>query len=222
MLSMSAAGIAALDCFYNMLKESNCPDFFLDQNDASVYPMMKFRDSFTYAMNLIKAGAGWFVEHNDTLFIIPLPQMKFDNQNRLHSSDSPAINWIDGIREYYWHDVRVDSRLVLNPRSITIEEFIATRNVEHRRVMAERIGLERIFSEANVKLLDSDIDYSGERQLLRLTLNSDEPIVVVKVICPSTGRVYFLRVPPDCTNIQNAIAWTFGLSGSQYKPVVET
>ena len=37
-----------------------------------------------------------------------------------------------------------------------------------------------------------------------------------------TRQTYFLRVPPNLRTAREAVAWTFGLSGLQYRPEKET
>lgn len=49
-----------------------------------------------------------------------------------------------------------------------------------------------------------------------------EAIVMVEVICPTTGRRYGLRVPPGMTTAKEAVAWTFGLRPNQYRPSIHT
>ncbi len=89
--------------------------------------------------------------------------------------------------------------------------------------MIERMGMERFLSEANVKQLDQDTDAGGERRLLRVPLKDDEDIVCLCVRCPSTGRQYMLRVPPDMKGCHQAAAWMAGFTNpAKYKPVIET
>jgi len=46
-------------------------------------------------------------------------------------------------------------------------------------------------------------------------------IAFLQVKDSSTGKTYFLKVPPDMRDVQEAKAWTFGLSKKQYKPLME-
>jgi hypothetical protein len=56
-----------------------------------------------------------------------------------------------------------------------------------------------------------------------VTLTDDEPIVVVSVHCPSTGRQYLVRVPRDTRTGRAAVAWTAGFDNpDDYAPVEET
>ena len=46
----------------------------------------------------------------------------------------------------------------------------------------------------------------------------------VKVVCPSTGKSTFLRVDvsvPQTSTPLGAIAWTFGMTENEYKPIFE-
>lgn len=74
---------------------------------------------------------------------------------------------------------------------------------------------------AKAKAIQTDQD--GKRVLYRIDWRDDEPIVAVKVQCPSTGQIYFLRVPPAIKTCRAAVAWTFGFDKvSTYQPLLET
>jgi hypothetical protein len=145
-------------------------------------------------------------------------------------------SWIDvagsGLRELpphlarlrlRWRGVPVDERVAFRPETLSIGEILTERNAELRRVMIERFGFERFMSEARAEVLDRDCDAGGERRLLRVPMENDEPIVCVSVFCPSTDRQFFLRVPPTMTNCRSAIAWTAGFDDpGEYAPLIET
>jgi hypothetical protein len=85
--------------------------------------------------------------------------------------------------------------------------------------MIERFGLDRFLSNVNAKVLDTD----EKRSLYKIELPNDEPIVAVKVQCPSTGQIYFLRVPPQIDRCDKAVAWSFGFEKvAEYTPEIET
>jgi hypothetical protein len=50
----------------------------------------------------------------------------------------------------------------------------------------------------------------------------DEPIQILSVQCPSTGRRYLLRAPPWVTTCFQAAAWMADLDPSVYVPIKET
>jgi hypothetical protein len=122
-----------------------------------------------------------------------------------------------------WRGVPVDQRIAFHPETLTSREVIAERNAETRRVMIERMGYLRFADEADAKVLDSDQDAGGQRQLLRIELDDDEPLVGLVCHCPSTNRQYFLRVPPATKTCHQAAAWMAGFDDPKlYKPVIET
>src|SRR5450756_1031297 len=106
--------------------------------------------------------------------------------------------------------VPVSERIAFHPEQLTAQETLAERNAEIRRVMIERMGYLRFSQEAGAKLLDEDRDSGGARQLLQIELLQDEPLVGLSCVCPSTGRQYFLRVPPKMTTCHQAAAWMAG------------
>ncbi len=122
-----------------------------------------------------------------------------------------------------WKGVPIDERIAFHPETIKGDEVLQQVNSELRRVMLERVGFERFVSEVNAETLNTDSDAGGERRLLRIELPGDEPLVCVSVFCPSTGRQYVIRVPPEMKTCHQAIAWTAGFDDPKlYQPLVET
>lgn len=51
----------------------------------------------------------------------------------------------------------------------------------------------------------------------------DSVLKAVQVQCPSTGRLYFLRVPPSIDRADDAVASTFGFdTAKRYQPLAES
>jgi hypothetical protein len=72
--------------------------------------------------------------------------------------------------------------------------------------------------------LDHDEHYGA---LWRRNVPGGEPIVMIEVVNSTpepdgSWKRYWLRVPPNMLTVREAVAWTFGLSGSEYAPVRET
>lgn len=122
-----------------------------------------------------------------------------------------------------WRGVTANHRVVFEPEKLTTAEILQERNAEVRRIMIERLGLQRFLAEANAETLHTDTDAGGIRKLLRLALANDEDLVCVSVNCPSTGRHYLIRVPPSMQDCHQAVAWTAGFDNpDDYAPLVET
>jgi hypothetical protein len=107
-------------------------------------------------------------------------------------------------------------------------ELIANEpNVAARRRMIEAYGIGRYVAETG-RLIHSDVDGLGEiRRLWSSSRFDDEPLVVVEVANstpePDGSRHrYWLRVRPTARTCQEAVAWTFGIDTTEYRPLVET
>ena len=122
-----------------------------------------------------------------------------------------------------WRGVRIDERIAFHPEQLNASEALAEKNAERRRVMIERMGYVRFAKEAEAEVLDEDKDAGGARQLLFIDLRQDEPLVGLWCRCPSTGRQYFLRVPPKMKRCHDAAAWIAGFDDPKlYRPQIET
>lgn len=89
----------------------------------------------------------------------------------------------------------------------------AVVNSEVVCAIAELVGLDRIVEGLRVVHKDNyGVLYRHEWGSLS----------VCRVVCPSTGRTYLLRVPATVKTAHEAVAWTFGLRPSEYRPDIES
>lgn len=94
------------------------------------------------------------------------------------------------------------------------KKVVALENAEIRRYMIKRVGYGKIKESVKAKVLHRD----GHNELLEF--NNGE--MYVKVRDSSTDREYLLFVEGHHETCRSAIAWTFGLSESEYCPILET
>jgi hypothetical protein len=121
-----------------------------------------------------------------------------------------------------WQGMRIDERVALHPDQLTGQEILETPNLELRRILLERIGLEKLVSDVGGLILNRDRDAGGERKLVRIPLEDDEDIVAVCLLCPSTGGQYVIRVPPWTRTCREAVAWIAGFEDpDDYQPTLE-
>lgn len=144
-----------------------------------------------------------------------------DADRRLHSETGPAMAFADGWQLFYIHGIRVKPHVVLNPETISVKEVDDERNVELRRILLDRMGWDRYIAESEAEIIDVDPSDLGGT-LYRRSFPDDEPLVMVKVLDPSTDRRYFLRVPPTITTAREAVAWTFGRDARSYAPAAQS
>ena len=153
-----------------------------------------------------------------------------DEQGRLHSPDSKAIEYHDGWGLYMWHGIKVSKKIIETPETLTKKDIVKETNVEVRRCIIEKIGMERYAELLGVKEVDRDT-VSTEEAVLYKTKRKDNILnnyaYFVKVSCPSSKRKYMLGVPYKLfneypKNCWDAKAMTFRKRESQYNIIKET
>lgn len=156
-------------------------------------------------------------------------RLGLDDRGRLHSTQGPALAYPDGTEAFAIHGVIVPRQPVMEPETITVAQIDSEPNVEVRRVLVERFGAERLIREGGSVLVNEDETGRLWRRDLRTSgwNGRDEPIVMVEVVNSTpepdgTRRTYFLRVPPTMRIARDAVAWTFGLNGGEYRPAAES
>lgn len=91
-----------------------------------------------------------------------------------------------------------------HPSQWPAEWLLSEKNAAQRRLLIQVIGYDRICQELGAIELDAWQEYS----LLEIDARVDlEKICLLKMICPSTGSVYIVRVPPDVESAREAIKW---------------
>jgi hypothetical protein len=180
-------------------------------------------------------SACWWYPHKDFVMACERPVMIHrDAEGRWHDESGPAIAWPDGWGVHAIHGVRVPADVVEQPSSITVDRIEAERNAEVRRVMIQRIGLERYVAEAKFETVDEDRDqYGRPRRLLRRPMGVGMPDMVLVHVTNSspepdgTHKPYLLPVHPELRPLfrgrepgepqkltcHNAVASTFGKRG---------
>ena len=88
-------------------------------------------------------------------------------------------------------------------------------NAEVRRVLIEQLGYEKIYDRLGSETIDNWREYT----LLKIDnveivydedgveLDDREPMVLLKMTCPSTEHIHILRVPPEMESAEAAITW---------------
>lgn len=132
---------------------------------------------------------------------IPLPRYE------LHADGEVAVDY-PGIPLYFWHNTRIPEKYgAVRSEQWKSEWLLEEDNAELRRILIEGIGYARMVSDLGGKVLHKD----NGNELIRIDQDIDvEPIFLLKVICPSTGGMYALRVPPGMETCEQAREWTFG------------
>lgn len=166
--------------------------------------------------------AGWWWAFDVAAVITERPlEIHRDDQGRLHNDQGPALMYEDGWGIWAVHGVRLPSDIIEDPGSVTIERIREERNVEIRRIMLEKFGYDRFRAESNATMVHQD-DWGT---LWRVDVPDDEPVVTVELVNSTpeqdgSYRHYEIRVPPHMRTAHEAVAWTYGMTPDQYKPML--
>lgn len=99
-------------------------------------------------------------------------------------------------------------------------KLLLESNMETRRKLIEKIGMDNFLKDINASVMDT---YKG---YILYTYDDEESpdkeVHVLKMVCPSTERVYFGYVPPYIRTAKQAVAWRFWLTEVDYELVEET
>ena len=132
--------------------------------------------------------------------------------------------WRDAVSPRDWWE-----RQIAKDKRCTPEMALTLRNVLARKEAIERIGFHNYVNSGMATLVDSHPEFGELYELPGET--EKEPMKLLKVV-NSTAEPdgsfsdYYLRVPPEMTDVREAVKWTFNgneaLGELDYRPLVET
>lgn len=180
--------------FYQAMSDLGLPFIGYHKNLISLWQQMN------------KACHWWFPYRNVILLSDRPSDLHVDDRGRLHNPRGAAIEYRDGWKVHAWKGILIPSNIVENPDSLTVTQILAETNTEVRRVMVDVYGLERFVVDSKSKKLDQQ----GEYILLKVPYLREGDMIALKMTCPTTSAVYVHTVHPDCTNVEQALAWKRG------------
>ena len=141
--------------------------------------------------NLIKSCNRIFPLEKTCILCENPTSLSFDNEQRLHAEGKPAIQFADKFSMYAYHGVGLPEEYgQLHPTQWHSQWILKEKNAELRRVLIQGIGYARIARELQAIELDSWQEYT----LLKIEADVyDDPIYLLKMICPSTGFMVVLQ-----------------------------
>ncbi len=146
------------------------------------------------------------IQYKKMVIICERPiQISLDREYRLHAEGKPAIQFADGYSLYSYHGITLPEKYgKVHPTRWQSKWLLKEDNAALRQVLIQGIGYGRICQELQAVELDNWQAYT----LLKIDSTVDvEPVYLLKMICPSSGRIHILRVPPDTTSAKEAIIW---------------
>ncbi len=178
--------------------------FFRDVCEWSNQSLNSFQFDELQALN-----SSWVYYHNDFAIICDRPEILNRNHlGQLHCEDGPSMKYRDGWSLWHINGVSVPETVVLRPELQTLDEIESENNSEIKRIRIERFGWSRYLTETNAEVVDYGKNYvEGTQECLMKTRDGTKILVCA---CPSTGRIYTMRVPREIENRENAQLWLSG------------
>nr|WP_143838088.1 hypothetical protein [Nitrospira cf. moscoviensis SBR1015] len=175
---------------------------------------------------VLSEHCGWWQPFEGVVFACEPPMSQtVDDAGRLHNESGPAMMCRDGWPVYAWHGVRVPAWVIERPEDITADKINQEPNSEVRRVMLERLGLERYLRTVDAKRIDAHDD--GNLWLIEPPTEDDEPLKLLELTNwtdepDGTRKKYIFSVPPDMERVLQAKAWKYRVEDGFYNPAIQT
>jgi hypothetical protein len=151
-------------------------------------------------------NAGWFLPHAKICWVCERHNVLVRNESgRLHKDEGPALAYPDGFAIYALNGVRMKPEYVLTPaEKLNVQNILKETNVEVRRELIRKVGVERMVSLLPAKRLDKRADY----ELLSINLGGDATDArYLKMLNPSSGTWHLEGVAPECDTVEKSLAW---------------
>jgi leucine-rich repeat protein SHOC2 len=205
--------LASFDTNARRKKNADCTnEFKLDISNQQLYTLSHNIGDLTYLTKLN-------LEDNQ---LTSLPK-SIENLSRLKWLDISGNPWEDlsalqkltKLESVYCFNVSLPRRYWTKLCNWQSKWLLDEDNAEIRRVLIERLGYEKIcqdldavninvwkeYSLLKIDGVEAIYDEEGDEPIDR------EPMVLLKMTCPSTGHIHILRVPPEMTSAEAAITW---------------
>jgi hypothetical protein len=168
-----------------------------------------------YYMDFLRTGCFLSLFFKGLALISRRPKhVRCNGSGQLHCDGEAAIEWRDGWKLFYLNGVLVPKEVAVTPaESLDPAVILREGNVEVRREIVRKIGIERILQKLGGKIIDSWNGY--ELIVLNVPGMRTKP-AYLKMRNPSTGTFHVEGIPPRITTCGEALSWRVG--GLKWKP----
>jgi hypothetical protein len=120
--------------------------------------------------------------------------------------------WTEGGKKFFYErGVAIPAKLFRTPaEKLDPVKILSLPNAQLRMALCAKIGPEKIAKCGRV------IHKDGAMRLLSI---KGHAVNILRVQCPSTRQFYFLQVPKDTKECEEARQWTFGVGDGIDKPI---
>ena len=171
----------------------------------------------------IAKNASWMLPHRHVCWLAERPRLiRQDARGRLHAADGPAVSYPDGWSAYAWKGVLVPRWMIERPELITVRTIGAAQDPQIRRCMIEILTPERFIAQGGAYRIAQDETGVLWRQRWRWEAWAAVEVINGTPEADGTRKRYFLQVPANMRTAREAVAWTYGLPETRYRPTVRT
>ena len=149
---------------------------------------------------------GWFMPFANAVIVSPRPyqirtRINTRGNHELHADGEPAVYYCDDFQIYANGGVRLPPKYGAVKTALWDSRWLLTEeNAELRMCIIKVIGYDKLCQELEAKKIDSWREY----ELIRIENADVEPMVLLKMVCPSTGKIHAARMPPTITKAREA------------------
>lgn len=151
-------------------------------------------------------NCGWFIPLANTVIVSPRPYviktiLNDRKDHILHADGEPAVFYCDDFKIFANNGIRLPEKYgSVKIKDWKSEWLLQEKNAEIRMCLIKNIGYDKICQDLQAKKLDSWREY----ELLRIDNADIEPIILLKMTCPSTGKIHAARMSPDTKGAREA------------------
>jgi hypothetical protein len=163
--------------------------------------------------------AGWWMPFDEMILFVDRPSeiiMDYsqDPDGRLHCETGPAVKYRDGNAYYLIDGVLLNEQIVMHPEDQPLEYIQEEPNEEVKRIRVQRYGWGKYLAAIGAEKLDErENPIEGTYE----TLYKTDDHTVLACACPSTAKVFWLEVDPECSNCHEAQLY---LSGGLFNRII--
>jgi len=152
----------------------------------------------------------------EIVFISDFPKAIHTNErHQLHNYNKPALEYRDTYALYRSNGIQMDKEQILTPANeITKEQFLKETNVDKRRELSRKIGIEKTIEMLGAEVVDTyNSKVGGKYELLLVDFdNRGDKRPYLKMQNPSLKDVYHIEgIAPGIKTVKEAIMFRNGL-----------
>lgn len=158
---------------------------------------------------------GWWSAYDELIVLQERPIEIHRRDKKLHKDMGPAVLYADGFGVYALDGIRIKKEYAMTPANeFDCKVLLKEQDVDVRRVLIEKVGLEKLITDLGGTVIDKDETY----ELLLLDLGDNRQRPFLKMKNPSIDAIHVEGVPPGTTKIVDALAYRNGFDLGSWTP----